>query len=131
MSDFVNMVDPEGNVHAVPPDEVSNAIAVGFRRESSQQATDRIAGEVKEDIYGNAGGKIAAATAGALRSATFGLSDAALAAAGGADDLRALREVNPGASAVGEVAGALVAPGGAGAPGEAAMLTRAAWLFQA
>lgn len=69
----------------------------------------------RQRTYGGAGGQALAGLAGAARGATVGLSDAAASgvdALAGTDitgDLEALREVNPGLSALGEVGGA-VAP---------------------
>lgn len=75
--------------------------------------------------YGGAGGQIAAGAAGVARGATIGLSDIAaegVDALAGTDitgELQALREVNPNATALGELGGA-IAPlfmtgGGSGA----------------
>lgn len=63
--------------------------------------------------YGGAGGQLAAGAAGAARGLSFGLSDVGaesldvLAGTDLAGELQTLREVNPGASALGELGGAI------------------------
>lgn len=58
-----------------------------------------------EDAYSGFGNKLKAFGAGALRTGTLGLSDVIIKDLGGGDDLNALREFQPGASLLGEIAG--------------------------
>lgn len=63
--------------------------------------------ELNREKYGGAEGMALAAAAGAARSISFGLSDQALVRSGlvDAETLKALEEVNPGSSLVGEIGG--------------------------
>lgn len=123
----VNLIDPQGKTVEVPDEGVAAALAQGFRREQADEAVGRVGNDARQEIYGGAGGKVAAFGAGALSGATLGLSDVGLSALGGGEDLKALRDVNPYTSAAGQVAGQIAAafvPGGQLTP--AGMLARTA-----
>lgn len=114
----VNMRDRDGNAVVVKDEDVAGALSQGFHTETTGEQAGRVASDVRQDVYGGVGGKAFALGAGALRGATFGLSDAALGALGGDDtreDLSALKQVNPVTSTLGEIAGgiapSLAAPG--------------------
>ncbi len=111
----VNMVDADGNVVPVPEAQIGEAQARGLRLESVDENVSRVGEDIKQDKYGGAVGKVASLGAGALRGLTFGGSDVAFSALGGADEIDALRDVNPITSTVGEVGGTLV--GSFAAPG--------------
>ncbi len=111
---MVNLVAPEGRVVAVPAEQVQAHLDVGFRPESGAGAAQRVVGDVREERYGGALGKGAATLLGIARTATVGGTDVIANLTGDADAVAAYREVNPGASLVGEIAGAFV-PVGAGA----------------
>jgi hypothetical protein len=88
--------------------------------------SDQLRAEVNRKKYGDDAGDIALATAaGAARGLTLGASDAVLSGLGGDDTRRALqglREANPIASGVGEVAGAaapVILSGGTSAAAQA------------
>jgi hypothetical protein len=102
----VNVVDENGDAASVDSSEVYNALQSGYRMEQPQETEQRRT----QEQYGDLGGQIAAAGAGAARGLTFGLSDQALVGAGVAPEtLRGLEEANPISSLVGEATG-IVAP---------------------
>jgi hypothetical protein len=113
----ITLIDPEGR-----PRELSEAQAVaaldtgaGWRVESDGDRRQRIAGDAREETYGGTVDQVAAGIAAGARGLTLGASDVAIDALGGGEDLRALREVNPGISVAGEIAGSLA--GAVAAPG--------------
>lgn len=114
-AELVNLTDGKGNAFAVPVDQVADAISRGFHVETGKESAARIGAQTQEDIYGGPAGTVLATGAGLARGATFGLSDVVLGGFGADDTLRGLREVNPTASTVGEVGGALA--GAFAAPG--------------
>jgi hypothetical protein len=86
----------------------------GWTAESATAHADRVTDERREEEYGGVAGKIAAGGAGVLRGLSLGASDLAFRALGEEDEFRNLREVNPGISTAGEIAGGI---GGAFASG--------------
>lgn len=116
----VNVVDPAtGKTFAVEEAEAARLEADGWQREGAAEKVDRLVAERREEEYGGAVGAVTAAGAGALRTVTGGLSDVAFRALGEGDDFAALREVNPGASLVGEIGGAFIPVGAVGAASRA------------
>lgn len=111
---MVNLVAPEGRVVAVPAEQVQAHLDAGFRPEGGAGAAQRVVGDVREERYGGALGKATAGALGVARTVTLGGSDVLANLTGDDDAVAAYREVNPGASLVGEIAGAFV-PVGAGA----------------
>jgi hypothetical protein len=106
----VTMISPTGARVEVGDDEVAAALQSGYRAETVEQDVQRIADESRSERYGGVTGKITAATMGALRGASLGLSDVAIGQLGGGDgrsDLRKLRDENPLTSLGGEIVGAI------------------------
>lgn len=90
--------DEDGSVYEV--DNRTNISALpNFRFELNSQKVER------EAMAEAAEKPITAALTGALRGASFGISDALGSAMGYGDDLRRLKEANPIASGIGDVAG--------------------------
>lgn len=106
----VNMLDSAGNRVVVDDADVPGAIANGFHLESPEEQASRVGAEVQEEQYGGLTGKAAALGAAALRGVTLGGSDVLLSAFSedARHDLAGLKRINPIASAVGELAGAVV-----------------------
>lgn len=114
----VTMRDANGVSYDVPADQVAGAQSQGLTTEGSDARTDRLTDEVNTETYGGAQGKFLAGAAGLARGASFGTSDAAIAALGGSDTLRHLRDANPYISTGSNIIGALlpaIATGGASA----------------
>lgn len=107
MSDLVPVRAPDGTVGTVPKGELAQALEAG----AVEVSAGDLAAAQRAVQYGGIKGEALAGAAGAARGLTFGLSDAALTELDPSlrDPLNALREVNPTASSVGEIAGA-VAP---------------------
>lgn len=105
---------PDGTLVRIPASSVGLAKSKGYELQSAEQ----LATAKKEKAYGGTSGEALAGLAAAGRGATFGLSDAALTGSGlvAPETLAGLKEVNPTASMVGEIAGqagsALAMPGG-------------------
>jgi hypothetical protein len=112
----VRLVDANGGAYELPVEEAADLLSrnVGFRVETGADVADRAAANVQHEIYGGPVGTAVAGLAGAARSVTGGGSDAALRALGAGDKLRKLREENPIASTVGEVAGGIAPIGVSG-----------------
>ncbi len=111
----VTLVGPSGDTVQVPIDQAGTLLNNGYSPETGAQSAGRAYNAAREDVYGGAGGKVVTFGANALSGLTLGASDVAFDALGGGDDLQALREVNPGTAAAGQIAGAI---GGAfAAPG--------------
>lgn len=114
MGQPINMVSPDGQAHAVDPNDYASAIANGFRPEGTNEGAARIGEEAREDHYGGAAGGIVAGATGLLRGVTLGGSDALFSALGGDDaaaDLSEIRKRNQAASVVGEVVGGVMTGG--------------------
>lgn len=104
------MLDQNGQPREVPIEQIGQAASRGFRVESGQEHADRVAAAAKEEAYGGVTGKIGALAAAVNRGATLGLSDVVGTAIDPdqAFHYRNLREVNPGVSTVGELAGSVL-----------------------
>ena len=113
MGKLVN-VTQGGKTFAIPEEQIPEAIRQGFHVEEVEEASGRVVQQHREDSYGGTLCKVAATGLGVARTVSGGLSDVGLDAIGAGDDVRALREVNPGASVVGEIGGALLPTGVAG-----------------
>lgn len=108
----VSVVDKDGGAYLVPQSSLQQAIDAGLRVETPEEGAARVKRAQDEATYGGIGGQVASGAAGFARGATVGLSDVAATAIGGdkaRETLRALKEVNPGSSTVGELAG-VIAP---------------------
>ncbi len=120
----VNVVDPaSGKTFAVDESEAARLAADGWAREGAASKVSRLNEEVLEDEYGGVVGAGTAALAGGVRTVTGGISDAVFRGLGVEQEFADLKRVNPGASIVGEVAGAFVP---VGLPGLAARAGKAA-----
>jgi hypothetical protein len=111
----VRMVDPHGDVHDIPVEDVADARVDGFHFESDDEARARLKAEVKEEQWNSPAGKFTAATFGLARGATLGGSDVLVGAVGGSSALREAKEANPGLSMGTEILGA-IATGGTSLP---------------
>lgn len=120
MPPAVNIVDPAtGKTYGVDEAEAARLEGEGWTREGAEAKVDRLVAERREDEYGGAIGKVTAAGASALGTATGGISDVVFDALGEGDEFRASREVNPGASTFGSIAGAFIPVGVPGLAGRA------------
>jgi hypothetical protein len=113
----VRVVRRDGQVFETTPEDAQRRLALTdpgtgqrlFTLDTPEAAAQR----ERVRTYGGAGGQVLSGLAGAARQATIGLSDVAaegVDALAGTDitgDLQALREVNPNATAIGEIGGAL------------------------
>lgn len=128
----IPVVSPDGTKYTINSNEASEAFKRGWRlerpeevRETFDTAKEKAVKEVAEEMPVTAFGQ------GFAKTATFGLSDAAIQATGMVEPefQKAVAEENPIASIAGEVAGALpvgLGPASAVARGTAALGTRAA-----
>lgn len=125
----VTLVGPSGDTVHVPVDQAGTLLSNGYTPETGAQSAARSYDAAREDVYGGVGGKVATFGANALSGLTLGASDVAFDVLGGGDDLQALREVNPGTAAagqlVGAVGGAFAAPGSLLARTPAGLISRA------
>jgi hypothetical protein len=135
---YVAVTRPGGEVKAVPESDLEAAIASGDRPATSAEFTNKRMG---------AFGPIASGLAEGVRTATFGLSDAALVEGdrlieGDAEAermrqaLREMKEVNPGANLAGMIGGSLAplmfgSPSGVVATGESLLARAGARALQA
>jgi hypothetical protein len=107
----VPVVAPDGEVGSIPSENAQSAFLQGFRYHTKEEAQAKAQAGIaaaREEAFGTS--TATAVAAGALRGATFGLSDVAMRAIGGeeaAEGLQATRELQPVASTVGEIGGAL------------------------
>jgi hypothetical protein len=121
----IPVVTRDGDMATVPSEKLTIAFRQGDRLATAADADVAEAKGREESLnrlYGSEEGT--AAALGVARTASFGLSDAALAASGLAPAVSEVKERNPVSSLAGEVAGAFV-PFGAGA-GAAMLGARAA-----
>jgi hypothetical protein len=122
----VTVIDDWGNPHTLEGDALQAALDRGWAPENDGAAAARIGAAAVEESYSGLGDKIDAYGAGVARGFTGGLSDAGLAAIGGAGTKRHLRNVqaaNPVTSGLGEVVGGVTgAVTGVGPAGSAATL---------
>lgn len=103
----VTMVDADGAPAQVPVGDVAFALQRGYHVESADDQTARVAGQANQDYYGASGGKVAAFGGGLLSGLSFGGSDVAFNALGGAEEVAGYRKANPGLSTAGTIVGAL------------------------
>ena len=103
----INLVDVDGVSRAVPEADAKYHLDRGWRVETAEDRTGRLAGEVEADIYGGAAGTVVAGAAGIARGLTGGGSDVALSALGAGEKLRKLQKHNPLVSTASEIAGSL------------------------
>ncbi len=116
----ITLRDSAGRAYDVPEADVPGYLSQGFTVETPAERVQPAIEAANEERFGGpvrAG--LAAAGLGALGTVTGGLSDAALAAAGGREGLRTLKELHPIASTVGSLAGAIAPVGLAGVAGAA------------
>lgn len=105
------VVAPDGEVGYIPSENAQSAFLQGFKYQTKAMSQAQLQAGIeaaKEQAFGTS--TATALGAGALRGATFGLSDVAMRAVGGKDVAEGLletRERQPVASTVGEVAGAI------------------------
>jgi len=115
----IPVVAPNGEEGTVLSDEMSDLIGKGFRyltTEESKRRTQEKIQTIKEEAYGDR--PVMAATLGALRGASLGLSDVALRLGGVDESALELQRRNEVASLVGEIGGgvaSLLAPTGVAA----------------
>jgi len=115
----VTVLDRGGQAYDVAEEQLPEYLRQGFRVENVSERAQRNLETVQEEQFGGTSGAVAAGALGALGTVTAGGSDALLAAAGGGDVLRQLRERHPIASTLGTVAGALTPIGLGGLAGDA------------
>lgn len=121
----VVLIDAQGTARAMSPDAAAAALAGGggWRLQTDDDIRARADEAAREKTYGGTRGIVGTAATSVAGGLTLGLSDAAIAAAGGAEDLKGLRRQNPTTHTVGTVAGAVV--GSVAAPGSALARTPA------
>jgi len=113
----VNVISPYGEIGTIDQGELQAALQSGYKVQSDEAALAYDAEKAKSLEYGDRG--VEAGLAGLARGATFGLSDVALTQTGlvKPETLAGLKEYNPGASTVGDIAGvvgtSLAGPGAA------------------
>ena len=104
--DPIHVLDEQGGLYTVPPESAHMALQKGFSYAPTEVVEES---KLRQTIADSPG---TAAALGALRTTTFGLSDAALQEVGFTDsEIRMHRELNPIATTLGEVGG-LVNPFG-------------------
>ncbi len=124
--DVLVVLDPQGQPHEMAVEQAAKTLEEpGWRVQTDADRRGRLSGEAKEETYGGVRGQIGAGLAAGARGASLGLSDAVISAAGGGEELRNLREVNPGVSTALEIAGGLATPG-IGLAGSAARVAKGA-----
>jgi hypothetical protein len=81
--DTMVLLDAEGRPHEMDVDTAARVLETpGWRVQTDNDRRARLGAEAREDTYGGLHGQITAGATGLARGATFGLSDAAIAAAG-------------------------------------------------
>lgn len=122
----VTVIDDWGQPHTLEGDALAAALDRGWIPESAEAAASRVGSKAVADSYSGVGDTIDAYGAGVARGFTGGLSDAGLAAVGGAGTkrhLRALQQHQGIASGAGEIVGGVTgAVTGVGPMGDAAKL---------
>lgn len=112
---------PDGTLGTVPQADLDAALQGGATLADPAELRAIEDAARREEQYGGLSGAAAAGGLGALRGATFGLSDVVATGLGGdpvRETLAGYKETNPSASLAGEVVGAIapvVASGGSGA----------------
>ena len=105
------VIAPDGEVGNIPSENAQKAFLQGFKYQTREDSAARAQAGIeaaRAQAFGES--TSTAVAAGALRGATFGLSDVAMRAIGGeetAAGLQATRELQPIASTIGEVGGAV------------------------
>lgn len=113
----VNAIDPTtGRVYQVAD---ASQVPEGWSIEGAGGEVSRLSEEQRQEEYSGAANKVRAGIAGVARGVTLGASDVVASGLGYGEELRNLREVNPGISLVTEAAGSL---SGVGLAGRAAQL---------
>lgn len=122
MPGTVRLVDTEGQERDVPTESAGQLLQdPRWRLSTTDDTVARLSQQAKEADFGGVSGAVKAGTAGLLRGATLGLSDAAARGIYGDDAAIALegyKDVNPGISTGSEIIGAIapvVLSGGTGA----------------
>lgn len=102
-NDVVNVKDQEtGEIGSIPHAQLASALSQGYE----VAAPEEIQATKDEQTYGGTGQQVLSALEGAGEGATFGLSTGLERAVGvKPEDIQGRRRTNPGASAVGNVAG--------------------------
>jgi hypothetical protein len=119
----VNLVNGEGQTVAVPVEQAADLLSGGrYHIESGSEVADRAQAAADDQTYGGAAGTVLAGGAAIARGASGGLSDAAIAAMGGGDQLRKLQQHHEGVSIGGEILGTLLPTGIGGVAGKAGTL---------
>ncbi len=105
------VLTPQGDMRPLTPEERDYFAQTGIASLPSGLilAPEQAAEHLAQEKYGGAGGELAAAGLGFLRSTTLGLSDVPAASMLGQEYVKGVREANPGATGLGEGAG-LIAP---------------------
>jgi hypothetical protein len=114
--DTINVIDPEGNIGSIPLEQWDEAVGLGYK-EAPKELIDKAK---MEDKFGGIGGGAAAAGLGFLRGATLGASDVLATRSGlvEPETIKALQEIQPGASILGEVGSAFLPTGAASTLGK-------------
>ncbi len=103
-----NTVDIFGLGASESTDQALETLGTGGSLESLATGGQRAFEQDRNEQYGGFGGGLKALGAGLARGATFGLSDVLLDDVGAGEDLKLLKDENPGTSLVGEIGGAFV-----------------------
>lgn len=100
----VQVVDPYGNLGSMDEKDAKDALQNGFRLPTPDELNSF---QEKQQFGDGLGNQVKAGLAGAARSATFGLSDAAMTGSGLVDPktLEGLKNQHPVTSTVGEIGG--------------------------
>jgi hypothetical protein len=107
----IPVISPDGEVGTIPSENAQAAFLQGFKYQTSAMSRAQAEAGIeaaRQQAFGESTGT--ALAAGALRGATFGLSDVAMRTIGGADvgeGLLETRQRQPIASTVGEIGGAV------------------------
>lgn len=97
-----------GKAIEVADDQVQAALDQGYSLEGAEQHAQRLTAEQREADHGGVKGKVAATLLAVPRGISFGASDYILdQASGGANNIDAIREQNPGLSLGAELVGGL------------------------
>lgn len=119
-SNTIRLTNDQGDAIEASPEQAATLLGRGYRPESADEETNRLATDVQHETYGGITGKALALGYGALSGATLGLSDVGFAAIGAGDAVKGYRDENPLSSGIGTVAGSLAT----GFAGEGSMLAR-------
>jgi hypothetical protein len=110
----INLVHDDGTAITVSVDEAAGLVAGGrYHVERGADVAGRTLAASNEERYGGVSGTLKAAALGGLRTVSGGLTDV-LASEDEQREYAGLREHNPGASLVGEIAGGILPVGASG-----------------